>query len=156
MYVGCVNSHSLSKVLANKGYLGDHPGKGLDLVEVSYPCPRWVSSSCAVTYTNGRGRKGLIIGLCPACSGEGDGRVKEEINDVESEDYGVPDNDHEEEERRRFKRTRKKLEEKKARRDQMIAKMCREKTNIKKEDSAVVKKEDKDKGWISCSSLYDN
>ena len=141
------------------GYLGDHPGKGLDLVEVSYPCPRWVSSSCAVTYTNGRGRKGLIIGLCPACSGEGDGKVKEEISDnhdVESEDYGVPDNDHEEEERRRFKRTRKKLEEKKARRDQMIAKMCREKTNIKKEDSAVVKKEDKDKGWISWSSLYDN
>ena len=141
------------------GYLGNHPGKGLDLVEVSYPCPRWVSTSCAVTYTNGRGRKGLIIGLCPACSGEGDGRVKEEINDndVESEDYGVPDNDHEEEERRRFKRTRKKLEEKKkTRRDQMIAKMCREKTNIKKEDSAVVKKEDKDKVWSSWSSLHDN
>ena len=36
----------------------------------------------------------------------------------------------------------------------MIAKMCREKTNIKKEDSAVVKKEkeEKDKGWSNAST----
>ena len=96
-------------------------------MEVTYPYTRWVSSSCAVTYTNGgrgRGRGGgLIIGLCPACSGEGgEGHVKEELhdnNDVGSEDYDIPDqDDHVEERRRRFKRTRKKLGERKALRDQ--------------------------------------
>ena len=126
-----INKYSIhsSRNFLTSGYLGDHPGKGLDLVEVTYPYTRWVSSSCAVTYTNGgrgrgRGGRGLIIGLCPACSGEGDGdgQVKEELHDnddVESEDYDMPDqDDHVEERRRRFKRTRKKLGERKALRDQ--------------------------------------
>ena len=101
-----INKYSLhsSRNFLTSGYLGDHPGKGLDLVEVTYPYTRWVSSSCAVTYTNGgrgRGRGGgLIIGLCPACSGEGSGlegeggKVKEELHDnkaAESEDNGLPD-----------------------------------------------------------------
>ena len=51
------------------GYLGDHPGKGLDLVEVNYPYTRWVSRSCAVTYTNNRGRVGLEGGRMYVCYG---------------------------------------------------------------------------------------
>ena len=103
LYLGelLIKIHCIHLPSPTTGYLGDHPGKGLDLVEANYPCTRWVSRSCAVTYINTRGKGGgLIIGLCPACSGEGSGlegeggKVKEELHDnnaAESEDNGLPD-----------------------------------------------------------------
>ena len=62
----CIDNFGRSVACA--GYLGRHPGQGLDLVRVSYPCTRWISKSCAVTFAHDQ--DALIIGLCPACSGE--------------------------------------------------------------------------------------
>ena len=56
------------RLVACAGYLGPHPGQGLDLVRVSYPCTRWISRSCAVTFAHDQ--DALIVGLCSACSGE--------------------------------------------------------------------------------------
>ena len=56
------------RFVACAGYFGRHPGQGLDLVRVSYPCTRWISKSCAVMFAHDQ--DALIIGLCPACSGE--------------------------------------------------------------------------------------
>ena len=50
------------------GYLGSHPGSGLPLVEVNFPCSRWISESCAVMFA--QSSDDLIIGLCPACSSD--------------------------------------------------------------------------------------
>ena len=57
------------RFVACAGYLGPHPGRGLDLVRVSYPCARWVSRSCAVTFAHDQ--DALIVGLCSACSALG-------------------------------------------------------------------------------------
>ena len=56
------------KFVACAGYLGPHPGQGLDLVRVNFPCSRWISKSCAVTFAHDQ--DALIVGLCSACSGE--------------------------------------------------------------------------------------
>ena len=57
------------------GYLGPHPGGGLKLVQERFPCLRWVSYQCKVTFS--QSTDNLIIGLCPACSGT-DGGIKKE------------------------------------------------------------------------------
>lgn len=61
------------------GYLGSHPGGGLPLVHEKYPCSRWISNTCAVTFSQATDK--LIIGLCPACSGTDAGIKKETIKE---------------------------------------------------------------------------
>ena len=75
------------KFVACAGYLGPHPGQGLDLVRVSYPCTRWISRSCAVTFAHDQ--EALIIGLCPACSGE-DLMKKEEEMESANDQNSLP------------------------------------------------------------------
>ena len=48
------------------GYLGSHPGGGLKLVHVKFPCPRWISKCCDVTFEQNSEK--MIIGLCGSCS----------------------------------------------------------------------------------------
>ena len=48
------------------GYLGPHPGGGLKLVRVNFPCPRWISKCCDVTFEQNSEK--MIIGLCGSCS----------------------------------------------------------------------------------------
>ena len=61
------------------GYLGTHPGGGLNLVHENFPCSRWVSNTCAVTFS--QANDNLIIGLCPSCSGTDPGIKKERIKE---------------------------------------------------------------------------
>ena len=61
------------------GYLGSHPGGGLKLVHESFPCSRWISHCCAVTFS--QTNENLIIGLCPACSGTDLGIKKEKMRE---------------------------------------------------------------------------
>ena len=64
------------------GYLGSHPGGGLPLVHENFPCSRWISNTCAVTFS--QATDNLIIGLCPACSGTDLGIKKEKIKEDNS------------------------------------------------------------------------
>ena len=80
----CINY--FGRFVACAGYLGPHPGQGLDLVRVNYPCTRWISRSCAITFA--QDQDALIVGLCSACSGEalrGDDITKKEEVDVADE-----------------------------------------------------------------------
>ena len=61
------------------GYLGPHPGGGLKLVQERFPCPRWVSKKCEVTFS--QSTENLIIGLCPTCSGTDMGIKKEGVKE---------------------------------------------------------------------------
>ena len=70
---------NFEKTSACVGYLGSHPGGGLNLVHESFPCSRWISNTCAVTYS--QANDNLIIGLCPACSGTDQGIKKENIKE---------------------------------------------------------------------------
>ena len=63
------------------GYLGPHPGSGLQLMEVNFPCSRWISESCAVRFD--QSSDDLIIGLCPACSSDKVDIIKREDSIVE-------------------------------------------------------------------------
>ena len=63
------------------GYLGPHPGSGLRLMEVNFPCSRWISESCAVRFD--QSADDLIIGLCPACSSDKVDIIKREDSIVE-------------------------------------------------------------------------
>ena len=60
--------YCFKKSAACVGYLGFPPGNRVELVRVSFPRTRWISSSCEVAYPKGQGS--FTIGLCPACSGE--------------------------------------------------------------------------------------
>ena len=60
-------SATFGRTMPCLGYLGSDPG-GMSLVQVRHPCPRWISKSCSVTFD--KNQSGLIVGLCPACSGE--------------------------------------------------------------------------------------
>ena len=78
----CVTN--FSNTSACVGYLGPHPGGGLKLVHENFPCSRWISKNCAVTFS--QNIDNLIIGLCPACSGPDVGikreRLKEDMIDT--------------------------------------------------------------------------
>ena len=70
------------------GYLGSHPGGGLKLVQENFPCSRWISNSCAVTFS--QATDNLIIGLCPACSGTDLGIKKEKMKEDNLLEEGEP------------------------------------------------------------------
>ena len=59
------------------GYLGSHPGGGIKLVHVNFPCPRWIAKCCDVTFEQNSEK--MIIGLCASCSSTADSAaVKQE------------------------------------------------------------------------------
>ena len=70
------------------GYLGPHPGGGLKLVQERFPCARWVSKKCEVTFS--QNTDNLIIGLCPACSGTDMGIKKEGMKEDVCEESAEP------------------------------------------------------------------
>ena len=70
------------------GYLGPHPGGGLKLVQENFPCSRWVSKKCEVTFS--QNTDNLIIGLCPACSGTDMGIKKEGMKEDACEESEPP------------------------------------------------------------------
>ena len=59
------------------GYLGSHPGGGLKLVHVNFPCNRWISKCCDVIFEQNSEK--MIIGLCPSCSRTNSGIKQEEM-----------------------------------------------------------------------------
>ena len=69
------------------GYLGPHPGSGLQLVQVNFPCSRWISKSCVVRFA--QSSDDLIVGLCPSCSSDKLGIKKEDSEEEEGEEYKV-------------------------------------------------------------------
>lgn len=62
------------------GYLGPHPGSRMRLVQVHFPCSRWISQSCVVRFAK-QSSDDLIVGLCPACSSDKLGIEKEDSKD---------------------------------------------------------------------------
>ena len=70
------------------GYLGPHPGGGLKLVQERFPCSRWVSKKCEVTFS--QSTENLIIGLCPTCSGTDGGIKKEGVEESVCEESEPP------------------------------------------------------------------
>ena len=80
------------------GYLGPHPGSGLELMEVHFPCSRWISESCAVLFA--QRSDDLIIGLCPACSSdkvdikEEDTKLEEKIDPLDMPNHFLVKEEH--------------------------------------------------------------
>ena len=72
-------SATFGRTMPCLGYLGSDPG-GMSLVQVRHPCTRWISKSCSVTFD--KNQSGLIVGLCPACSGEKTSGTNHSVEEV--------------------------------------------------------------------------